>query len=349
MRWSLFLAGWILVAGMATHATAEPKVSEYAGHGKWHDIATTAPAGQPVPNPVLDQVERLLDAHRDDDAHEILTPWMEAHPDATDRDRAVFLLADVYYQSGSRDRFKSFYFLDELMDKYPESRFFGLALQKQYQIADAYLNGYKNRFLGLRILTAEDEAIEMLYRIQERAPGSALAERSLLRTADYYFRSSQFELAADAYASYLRSYPRSAEVPYVKLRAAFSSLAQFRGSRYDATPLIDARSQFLELIDKYPALAAEENVQERIQRIDDTLAHKLYYTADFYRRTSHPGAAVYVYRSLIETYPNSRDAQAAQLALKKMPRSALDQPPAARSAPPTTQPTSRPASGVFGP
>lgn len=348
MRWSSILAGWALVAGMAATASAERKVSEYSGHGQWHDIATTVPANQPVANPVLDRVARLLDAHRYDEAHDLLKPWMKAHPDAPDRDRAVFLLAEVYYQSGSRDRFKSFYFLDELMDKYPASRFYGPALQKQYKIADEYLSGYNNKFLWFHILSAEDEAIEMLYRIQERSPGSALAERSLLRTADYYFRTSQFDLAEDAYASYVRSYPRSAELPFVKLRQAFSSLAQFRGSRYDATPLLDARSQFQEIIDKYPALATEENVPERIQRIDDTLAHKLVYIADFYARTNHPSAAVYVYRSLIETYPNTRDAQTARTALEKFPRSALDQAPAARSVSITKQPTSRPA-GSLGP
>ena len=36
--------------------------------------------------------------------------------------------------------------------------------------------------------------------------------------------------------------------------------------------------------EQYPELAAEENVPERIDRIDNTLAGKLYGTADFYRR-----------------------------------------------------------------
>ncbi len=134
----------------------------------------------------------------------------------------------------------------------------------------------------------------------------------------------------------------------MKLREAFSSLAQFRGSRYDATPLLDARSQFQEIIEKYPELASEENVPERIQRIDDTLAHKLVYIADFYARTNHPSAAVYVYRSLIETYPGSRNAQTAREALGKLPRWALNQPAAAKSVSIAPQPTSRP-SQTFGP
>ncbi len=212
MRWSSILAGWALVAGMAATASAEKKVSEYSGHGQWHDIAPTVPANQPIANPVLDQVQRLLDVGRPDDAHDILKPWMKANPNAPDRDRAVFLLADVYYREGSRDRFKAFYFLDELMDKYPASRFYGPALAKQYQIADEYLNGYKNSFLGLHVLSAEDEAIEMLYRIQERSPGSALAERCFCerRIITFAHRSSTWrETLTRRTYGVIRAAPRS--------------------------------------------------------------------------------------------------------------------------------------------
>ena len=84
----------------------------------------------------------------------------------------------------------------------------------------------------------------MLYRIQERSPGSPLAERALLRTADYYYNTGQFELASDAYAAYVRSYPRSPNVPRVRLRRAFASYAQFRGTKFDATSLLDARRRW---------------------------------------------------------------------------------------------------------
>ncbi len=311
------------VSGVAL-ADQPPQVLEYSGHGRWHDISTST-APQIIPDPFLDQVEQLIDAHQIKAAHKLLSPWLKQNPNAADRDRALFLLAEIYFEQD--DRITAFYHLDELMDKYPESRFFGVALQKQYEIADAFLNGYRRKFLGLHILSAEDEAVEMLYRIQERAPGSALAERCLLRTADYYFNTSQFDLAGDAYAAFAREFPRSPDVPYVKLRIAFSSLAQFRGVRYDATPLLDARAQFQEVIDKYPDLATQENVPERIDRIDRTLAEKLFITADFYMRTGYPGASVYVYRYLLQTYPNSPYSAGARRALARIPAKYLNEPP----------------------
>jgi outer membrane assembly lipoprotein YfiO len=266
-----------------------------------------------------------LQANRWQAAHDLLVPWLNTHPHAPDRDRAIYLLAEVYYENG--DRIRAFYHLDELLDNHPESKLFFPALEFQYDIADAYLNGYKDTFLGMSILGRTDEAIEMLFRIQERSPGSPIAEKALKRTADYYFNDSEFDLAADAYESYIRAYPRSADIPQAKLRQAFSNLAQFRGPRFDATPLINARSQFKAIEVQYPELAAESNVPQWIDHIDADMAKKAYLVAEFYRNTGRPGGAVFMYRYVIQTYPNSTEAKMSQRELSRMPAWALRQAP----------------------
>src|SRR2546430_2138883 len=84
---------------------------------------------------------------------------------------------------------------------------------------------------------------ETLNRPQQPAPGSELAENAHPRVADYYYADAQFYVAAYAYGAYIRSYPRSPYLARVKLRQAFSTLAQFRGVKFDATNVIDARQQ----------------------------------------------------------------------------------------------------------
>jgi outer membrane assembly lipoprotein YfiO len=288
-----------------------------------------APDTRPAPllqsNPTLDRAEKLLEKHHWQAAHDLIVPWLKSQPKARDRDRGLYLLAEVYHQNG--DRVRAFYHLDELMDNFPESRLFFPALQFQYDIAVAYLDGYKDTFLGLPVVAMTDEAIEMLYRIQERSPGSPLAEQALKRTADYYFAHSEFDLARDAYNAFVQNYPRSPEVPQVRLRAARCSLAQFRGPRFESSTLIDARAQFKELEAKYPSLAAYENLDGQIDVIDAELARKAYLSGDFYRRTNHPRGAVFMYRYVVGTYPNSHEADLCRRALASMPASALVDPP----------------------
>jgi outer membrane assembly lipoprotein YfiO len=329
MRWTahifLVLTGiWMLTAAGST-ASAAPKTYDYGGAGRWTPAQTQPVATQPVVNPVLDAAERMLASGKAEEAKDRIVAWVKVNPKALDRDRALFLLAAADYKLG--DHLKAFYQFDELLDTYPGSKLFGAALYQQYEIADAFLNGYKRKLFGLRILGAEDEAIDMMFRIQERSPGSPLAEKCLLRTANYYYSSSQFDFASDAYAAFIRAYPRSAAIPRVRLRRAFSSYAQFHGVKFDATPLIDARAQFEDIKSHYPDLAAENNIQKFIDGINQTLARKMLVTADFYRRTGEPRASVYTLRQLIHTYPGVREAELAKAELAKMPTSALAEPP----------------------
>jgi outer membrane assembly lipoprotein YfiO len=296
----------------------------YTGPGSWTEVKGAPSTTQAVENRTLDRVDRLLATRRHGPAHKLVLAWLKKNRRAPDRDRGVFLLAEAYYQYG--DRFRAFFHLDELLDLHPESRLFYPALEKQYHIADKFLRGYKRRVLGMPILGAEEEAIDMLFRIQERAPGSPLAERALLRTADYYYDRGSYDLAADAYAAYARAYPRSPVVPRVKLRQAFASVAQFRGRYYDATPLIDARAQLEALQTLYPEMAQQEGVPAVLARIDQSMADKLYWTAGFYRRTNEPRAAVYTYRYLVSRYPASSQAGLARRRLEQMPQWALADP-----------------------
>ena len=289
--------------------------------GHWQQLPK-APTTQAVArDPELDRIEKMLNDGQWKAARKAALIWEKANKGSPLRDRGLYLLAQCDYQAD--ERIKAFYQLDELLDYYKDSRYFYPSLEMQYKIADEYLSGYKDTWMGMRVLSREGEAVEMLFRIQQTSPGSPLAEKALLRTADYYYQDLQYDLAADAYGMYCKSYPRSPIVPKAKLRQAFSSLAQFRGTRFDPTPLADARTQLLDIQQQYPDLASAENVQMVIEKIDATFAAKLLERADFYRRTHADDAAVYTYRVLIETYPLSSEARTAKSWLDRMPATAL--------------------------
>lgn len=312
---------WMVVLLVAASLCPAQSQSWELQGDEWQAV-NRPPTSQPViePDATLDQVEQLITQGRYNAARKLAVRWLNqpgnrSHPL---RDRGLYLLAEAYYGYGNRIR--AFYHLDELMDFHPDSPLYPRALQRQYDIADAYLKGYKNRFLGMPLFGAQGPAIDMLFRIQQRAPGSPLAEKALLRTADYYYADGQFDLAEDAYAAYLRSYPRSPLAPRVRLRQAFSNYAQFRGLRFDATPLLDARAQLVELASANPDLAAEENLGAFVERIDTTLARKMLVTAEFYERTNEDRAAAYYYRRVIRQYADTPEAREAEQALARLPQ-----------------------------
>lgn len=295
----------ILLFLWAPSAALSQQTVELHG-GRWVQVAAPTTQQEQM-DEALYRVEQLLQERKFTAARDAAVAWLKTHRGSPFYDRGLFLEAEALYHYG--DRIRSFFYLDQLMDEHPESPLFYQAMEKQYQIADAYLSGYKRRFMGMPMFGAQDEAIEMLFRVQQRSPKSAVAEKSLLRSADYYYASAQYDLAADAYRSFIESFPRSTVIPRVKLRRAYASLAQFRGLKFDSTPVSDAKLQLQEIIASYPELAKEENLESVVERIDQTFARKLAYTADFYRRTNEPGASAYTYEYLRQRYPNSQEGQ----------------------------------------
>ena len=315
--------------GQTTQPSSTQPSWELTEGGRWQQV-TGAAATQPATDPILNRVEDMIQARQADPAHRIVVAWLRTHKGSPLRDRGIYLLGQANFARGNR--IMAFYNFDEILDKYPTSRYFYPALQRQYDIADEFLKGYKRKFLGVPLFGAMEEATEMLYRVQQQAPGSPLAEKSLLRVADHYYADAQFDLAADAYAAYIRGYPRSPYLARVRLRQAFATLAQFRGVRFDATPVIDARQQLLDLAAFYPAIAEQENVAAIIQRIDASLSKKLLETARFWKRSSKPQASAYYYKYLINEYPGSAEAGQARVEVAGLPKEAVEK------ARPATQP-----------
>ncbi|RYG68201.1 outer membrane protein assembly factor BamD, partial [bacterium] len=245
-----------------------------------------------------------------------VVPWLKKNAGAPGYDRGLYLAAQAL--KGRLEPIRAFYYCDQLMDEHPESELFQDALSLQYELADLYFDGLRDKFLGARIVARDDAAIDMLFRIQQRAPGSPVAEKALLRTADWYWSDGQFDLAADAYQSYVKAYPRSPLVPQARLREAYSNLAQFRGPAFDSTAILNARQLIASLIAEYPDLAKEQDLPAKMELADRQLARKLVIRADYYRRTGQPASAVKLCKRAIEKFPNLPEADDARKLLARL-------------------------------
>jgi len=319
--------GCALIVGLicASRSLAAPQTWDYRGGGQWQQapVAATNPSA-PTSDPTLDRVEQLIASGRYDQAKDEGISWFKRNRSSPLADRALFLIAIAQDKSGNG--IKAFYYFDQLLDEHPDSSLFATAMQKQYDIGDSYLRGRKMKFLGIPILGAEEEGVEIMYRVQQRAPSSPIAEKALLRTADFYFADRQYDLSQDAYGVFIRQYPRSPSVPRARLKQAYSAYALFHGPRFEITPIIDARERLATLMVEYPQISEQENIPAMLGQIDRAMSRKLYLTADFYRRTNELKAAAFNYRYLLRAYPDSDEAKLADARLKKLPSWALELP-----------------------
>lgn len=249
-------------------------------------------------------------------AVELLKQWFKDHPDDPLTVEAHLLHGDAQIALGNH--YKSLWDFEEVITFYPASEQFWTALEREYEIGVLFTTGFKRKLWGVRWLPAWGEGAELLIRVQERAPGSAIGEKASVALADYYYASSQMELASEAYDLFLINYPESELRQWALLRLIQASLARFKGPEFDATGLIDAGERLRQYRDEYPAGADTVGVEALLVRIRESLARRDFSSASWYDRTGRDVSAVLLYRALIQDYPDTTAARDAVARLNAM-------------------------------
>ncbi len=293
-------------------ATAQVEL-KLSSEDQWVAPADSNPAS---PQSQLRQAQLALANGEAARAFNLASGWLERFPADPLRAHAMLLKGDALLAQG--DEYKALYEYEDLVRKYPGSEVFVTALQREYSIATAYANGLRRKFFGtFRWINTEDDAQELLIRIQERLPGSELAEQAGMELADFYFRKRDLLLAADAYDLFIKNYPRSRQVEKARLRLIYAQFASYKGPLYDARGLFEASTRLKELQALDPITAQRVGADALLVRIYESEAAKLLAEAGWYEWVDDPISAEVFIRRLVEAYPKSI---ATLVALRSVPQ-----------------------------
>lgn len=276
-------------------------------------------------DPVLGEARRLLAADRPGQALKILNDWMTAnkYTENPDLPQAYLLRGDA--KLAIRDEYEALYDYEAIIKQYYGSPEFPKAVEREYEIAKMYLDGLKRKWFGVRIESATMLGEELMIRVQERMPGSQLAEIAALDLGDYYYRKRDMPMAADMYGIFVTNYPESQNRRYAALREIFANIAAFKGPRYDQSGLTEASVLIEDFQARYPAEAEQAGVTVQLQTwVDESSAGHLLDTARWYLKQRDEESARYTLRRLIRAHPTSAAAAEAVTILEQ--RGLLDEP-----------------------
>jgi len=281
--------------------------------GQW---VQSAPPAEGTAEGELSLVRDLYDVAHYSKVVKAARKFTERYPDSDAYEEVCLLAGQAEMQ---RHRyFQAYEWFEKQLDQFPAGRYSDRALQHEYDVAEAFLGGAKRIVFGALRLNATDEALEILSRVAEHAPGTELAARCLVRVGDHYYDRRQWVDAAEAYDVLLRLMPHSPRAEHAMLRAAQATYASFEGLAFDDTPLLDAEQRFASFAATYPAAADRAGVAQTLRQIAATRAEKLLSTARFYERTHKPSAAAFYYRQCMTELPQTASAGAAREALCRL-------------------------------
>ena len=222
---------------------------------------------------------------------------------------------------GRRDYHQAYVQLEEFLNQFAGIALTDEALRLEFVIAETYLSGVKRKLWGLRWLSGEDLAYQILDDISVNYPDSEHAEYAVKAKADHLFRKGEYGLAELEYARLLRDYPHTRYHRHALGKSAAAALAGFAGVEYDDAALIEAEERYRDYQARYGAVADREGVQEILENITARRAEKEFSIGAYYERTGHLSSAVFYYQSVRVNWPDTIAAAkaAARLELLEAP------------------------------
>ncbi len=259
---------------------------------------------------VIAEARRLLADDKPAQAYDVISPWIEANKRSVNAylPEAYLIRGDARVANGNE--YKALYDYEAIIRDFTASDVFADAVQREYEIGLRYLGGLRRKIWGMRIEPARSTGEELIIRVQERLPGSRLAEKAALDLAEHYYERRQMKLASEMYGIFIANYPQSEDREYAALRQIKANVARFKGPDYDGAGLTEARLLIEDFMHRYPATAQREGITVgMLVRIDESAASQLLTTARWYLRQGDEPAARFQLRRLLRKHPTSAAAR----------------------------------------
>jgi len=236
------------------------------------------------------------------------------YPELAGADFTAYVKGELLYSKRKYAEAAQAY--DSFLDQYPKSPFFSSALERQQQIATAFLGGQKRSVLKVFKVSAYEEGAEISNKIADRAGDAPAAKRAIETLAKSSEKRGAYEEAYRAWADAANRWP-TGEMGQDSLMGMARSLElAYKGPKFDGKVLASSKSYYAEYLKRYPESGQQLNLSEKIVQLDEKLGEKELLIADYYARTGSINAADIYYQQIIDDWPAT---SAAKTSVEKQP------------------------------
>jgi outer membrane protein assembly factor BamD len=207
---------------------------------------------------------------------------------------------------------RAFYEYQGLIEKYPRSPDFEAALQAQYNIAKAFLDGKRVDIYGVPTLPSMSKAQEMFHKIVTGAPYSRIAPLAQYGVGQALEKSGAIAATVTAYQQVVDRYPSSDVAPNAMYQIGYVYFQASRTTGYDQTAAIRAQEAFEDFLLRYPNSEKVPQAQDNLKILQGRKTENSYNIAKFYDKQKNYKAAYVYYNEVLQQQPDSPEAQRAK-------------------------------------
>jgi outer membrane protein assembly factor BamD len=204
---------------------------------------------------------------------------------------------------------------EKLIKDYPHSTDFNNALEGEFRIGTAYLEGARQKVLGIATLPARDRAIAIYTIILNNAPFSRYAPLAQFNIGQAKEREGDYLGAIAAYQAAVDKYPTDPISSDALYQIGFNYMQISRTGSYDRNAAERARESFEDFLAAYPNSEKAAQAKENIASMANVQTGGSLKIADYYFGQKLYRASVVYYNDVIRQQPNSPDSVKAKARL----------------------------------
>jgi TolA-binding protein len=293
------------------------------------------PTKDPVAEKEMQAAETLFQQNKLADAQTAFAKIAKDRKGSIYGEKAQYYLAETQFQAkkyvAAHDSF------EQLMKDYRGTEFVDKVVKREYEIAQIWLAqsdpkvpadkklGRLTHFTGEQPwLDTHGHALRALEHVRQHNPNGELSDDAVLRIADEYMASGDYDSAAIHYKQLVADHPKSPFVQRAQLALIDTRMKAYMGPEYNEGGLDEAAETVKQTMAMFPDRpAGNEKLYSVLDHIQDQKAERTYVIGEYYRRAGYPASAEYYFAKIPRRWPKSPWAVKAktQLAsLAKVPR-----------------------------
>ncbi len=282
-------------------------------------LTYTAPGSDEVPNQkdAQTQYDNALAKETSGDTSSALAGYrktVKRFPKSTVAPSAQYKIGAILEKRNDFDGASTAY--ETLIKRYPHSTDFNNALEGEFRIGDAYLDGRKQRILGVPTVASRDRAIAIFTIITANAPFSRYAPPAQFKIAQAAETQSDYKGAVVAYQKVVDKYPTNplAADSLYQIAYTYMQVASKPGSN-DRANTQRAREGFEDFLAAYPNHEKAAQAREDLAGLANQQTGGSLEIANYYYKQQQWRAAVVYYNDVIRQQPDSPDSTKAKARL----------------------------------
>jgi outer membrane protein assembly factor BamD len=283
--------------------------------GKWvnpkHNV-------KPSPEEQLSFADEFFKMCKYEDALREYKKLLKNYPKAREAAMAQFQIGRVWEEQKKFWRAIEEY--QKAVDRYPFSELGPKVVERQYVIANLFLEGKAaDHEFAKSLLGSDYQVPEVFQKVIKNDPYGAYAPAAQYKIGLFYLEKQSYQEARDAFEKTVNDYPDSKWAESARYQIAVADAKRSVGPQYDQRTTAIAVEGFEDYVKANPDSQLSSAARSEIGKLRLKEAENNYVIGDYYFKNKKYVAARTYWQSLVDQYADTRWAAKAEEKLRQIP------------------------------